>query len=350
MSKSKFILGIKIVFCVLFCVGVYLHKNDSPRILVIHSYGDDYTWVQEMNVGIKRFFDKHRDFTLRYHYMDLKNHGDADFRRTSQIATLNTIEKWNPDVIMLYDDAAQSLVGMNYLDHAKVKVVFGGVNGLPSAYKYDTSKNVTGILERKPLQAVEETSIMLFESVNKASGMNIRPRIVLLGDSSDSFKAGLADYSTSTHKWQDVEWVKPRAAMTFDEWKAQVLQIGKEADVLLVSDYRQLKVAPDSKLFVNAKEVVTWTEENSPVPVLGLASVYTQDGGGISVAVSGYEQGEVSASQAFRLSKGTAATEIPIAPTSQFLISLRKSTLQKKKIVLPPVYEAFARATNNFYE
>jgi hypothetical protein len=350
MNKTKIIIGIKLVFLIIFCVAVYLHKQNSPRILIIHSYADDYTWVQEMNVGIRRFFDKHRDYTLRFHYMDLKNHGDPDFRRTSQVATLNTIEKWNPDIIMLYDDAAQLLVGMNYLDHPKIKVVFGGVNGLPSTYKYDQSQNVTGILERKPLKAVEETSIMLFESVTGLKAPNVRPRIVLLGDSSDSFKAGLSDYTTSNHKWKSVEWVQPRAAITFEEWKSQVLQIDKEADVLLVSDYRQLKVAPDSKVFVSAKEVVKWTEENSPVPVLGLASVYTQDGGGISVAVSGYEQGEVSANQAYKITTGERASAIAIAPTSQFLISMRKSTLEKKQITLPPVYEAFARATNNFYE
>lgn len=334
----------------MFCLAVYLHKNDSPRILIIHSYGADYTWVQEMNVGIKKFFDKHRDITLRYHYMDLKNHGDLDFRRTSQIATINTIEKWKPDIIMLYDDAAQSLVGMNYLNHPKIKVVFGGMNGLPSTYQYDKSQNVTGILERKPLQAIEDTSIMLFESFNKTKGAHNRPRIVLLGDSSDSFKAGLTDYTTSSYKWQAVDWLPPREAITFDDWKMQVNQIAKEADVLLVSDYRQLKTSPDSKSFASPIDVVKWTEEHATIPVLGLVSVYTQDGGGIAVAVSGYEQGEVSSSQAYQISTGVSASSISIAPTSQYLISMRKSTLEKKKITLPPIYEAFARATYNYYE
>lgn len=350
MSKSKFILALKILFCLAFCAIVYFHKSNDQRILIIHSYSEDYSWVQEQNVGIKRFFDKHDEYTLRYHYMDLKNHGDADFRRRSQVAVLNTIEKLRPNVIMLYDDAAQALVGMQYLDHPTIKVVFGGVNGLPSAYKYDVSKNVTGILERKPLEAIEQTSIMLFNSVRGGGQTNAKPRIMVLGDSSDSFKAGLSDYTTSAYKWKSVEWVPPRSVVTFAQWKEQVLAIRKEVDVLMVSDYRQLRLAPESAVFVSAKEVVKWTEENSPVPVLGLASVYTQDGGGISVAVSGYEQGEVSASQAHLLSHGTPATSIPVAPTTQFLISLRKSALQKNNIQLPPVYEAFARATDRFYD
>lgn len=348
MKKNNLLLAAKLLFVTLLCVLVFLHKQHKPRIMIIHSYNNDYSWVNEINVGVNRFYDQHPDVTLRWHYMDLKNHNDEDFKRTAATIANSTIERWQPDVIILFDDIAQKLVGTKYLNNPDVKIVFGGVNGNASDYQYDSANNVTGILERKPLQAAEETMVMLW----RASGGNPqkKPRALLIGDKSYSFTVGLSTYEPPEYHWKQIDWRKPVSVDTYAEWKERVLQAHTSADVLLVSDYRQLRVQDGSKEFVKPAEVMAWTEANSKIPVLGLAAIITEEGGAMSIATSGYEQGRVAAEMSYAITSGKAPKEIPVKQTEQYLIGLRKSALERRKIDPPSIYEAFARATNNFFK
>jgi ABC-type uncharacterized transport system substrate-binding protein len=347
MSKQRILLLAKLAFLVIFCALVFHHKQTKPRIMVIHSYSADYSWVQEINTGISRFIDKHSNATVRWHYMDLQKHTDADSVRTATTIAAGTIEQWKPDIIVLFDDIAQKKVGMLYLDDPRVKIVFGGVNAKASDYQYDKAKNVTGILERKPLTATEDTISMLAA----ASGMPAtqKPRALLIGDASFSFSAGLSAYEAPEYVWKKTDWQKPIAVETFDQWKAQVALAQRTTDVLLVSDYRTLRLTPGGKTFANPKEVIAWTEANSRIPILGLVAISTEDGGAISIAASGYEQGSVAAEMAYDISRGKAPNAIPIKSTEQYLIGLRKSAMVKRGIEPPSIYEAFARATDKFF-
>ncbi len=348
MTKNTLLLIAKLSFVALLCVLVFLHKQNKPRIMIIHSYNSDYSWVREINVGVNRFYDEHPDVTLRWHYMDLKNHGDESFIRTAATIANTTVERWQPDVLIIFDDIAQKLVGMRYLNHPKIKIVYSGVNGTAKDYHYDTANNVTGILERKPLPASEDTINMLWRTVG--GDPKKKPRTLLIGDDSFSFTAGLSGYEPPEYTWKQIDWKKPIAVGTFDEWKQEVLRAPETADILLVSDYRQLRVKKGGKEFVKPGEVMTWTEANSKIPVLGMAAVITEDGGAISIATSGYEQGLVAAEMSYAITNGKPPKEIPVKSTEQYLIGVRKSALDRRGIAPPSIYEAFARATNNFYK
>lgn len=347
MTKNTFLLIVKLAFVALLCVLVFLHKQNKPRIMIVHSYNSDYSWVKEINVGVNRFYDEHPDVTLRWHYMDLKNHGDENFIRTAATIANSTVERWQPDVLIIFDDIAQKTVGMHYLDKPGMNIVFSGVNGTAADYKYDKAKNVTGILERKPLAASEDTINMLW----RASGGDAKrkPRALLIGDNSFSFTAGLSGYEPPEYVWKQTQWQKPISVETFDEWKQEVQRAPASADILLVSDYRQLLVAKGRKDFVKPSEVMAWTEANSKIPVLGMAAIITEEGGAISIATSGYEQGLVAAEMSYAITKGKAPWDIPVKSTEQYLIGVRKSALERRHIVAPSIYEAFARATNNFF-
>ncbi len=347
--KNRLLILAKLAFVVLLCVLVYFHKAQKPRILILHSYLNDYSWVEEINIGLERFFSEHEDVTLRYHYMDLKNHGDEAFRRTATEIARRTIDRWQPDVLVIFDDIGQRLVGMRYMSKSGISVVYGGVNAAEEDYGYNMASNVTGILERKPLKAVEDTVSMIWEATG--GGRTQKPKVQLLGDASFSFQAGLTAYDPENYKFTKVRWKEPVAVETFDEWKEFVLGADKTNDVLLVSDYRQVKKAKGGKEFVLPREVMSWTEQNSPVPVLGLAAIITEEGGMMSVAASGYEQGEVAGRMAYEIAKKKKkASEIPNAETRQYLIGLRKSAIKRRELDVPSIYEAFARATDNFYE
>ena len=347
MRKHIFLLIAKLSFVALLCVLVFLHKQHKPRIMIIHSYNSDYSWVKEINVGVNRFYDEHPDVTLRWHYMDLKNHGDENFQRTAATIANSTIERWQPDVLIIFDDIAQKLVGMRYLDNPSIKIVFSGVNGTAADYQYDKAANVTGILERKPLPAAEDTMSMLWQAAR--GEQKTKPRALLIGDGSFSFTAGLAGYEAPEYVWKQINWQKPISVDTFDEWKQQVERAPAAADILLVSDYRQLRIRKGGKEFAKPSEVMAWTEANAKIPVLGLAAIITEEGGAISIATSGYEQGRVAAEMSYAITRGKSPKDIPVKSTEQYLIGLRQSALERRGITPPSIYEAFARATNNFF-
>ena len=70
----------------------------------------------------------------------------------------------------------------------------------------------------------------------------------------------------------------------------------------------------------------------------------------LSVSVSPYEQGEVAARQAIAILGGTTPGDIGVVTSKQFLVHLCQPALIRRGLTVPVFYEAFARATGNFYE
>ena len=162
-----------------------------------------------------------------------------------------------------------------------------------------------------------------------------------------------------TENWNPVIYNGHKSFDTFVEWKEYVLDSAKETDFLLIGGYRKLH--RDKKVMhendkksrpgqtVSAKEVASWTEQHSPVPVLGMNIFNASDGAMVSIGVSPYEQGEVAANMALDLISGRKTIdEIPIQTSKQYVVSIRRSALDKRNIKLPQVFEAFARSTNNY--
>ncbi|WP_158300608.1 ABC transporter substrate-binding protein [Chromobacterium sp. ATCC 53434] len=338
---KRLLLAAKFAFALGFAALVVAHKLHSARILIIHSYDADYSWVKEENEGLNRFFDRHPEVSLRWHYLDLKRHQDDDFRRAAAAGAVNAIARWKPDVIILLDDIAQQLVGTRYRGDARLKIVFAGVNSRPQAYGYDKADNVTGILERKPLRAVDDTLRTLWGDIG---GGPDKPRSLLIGDKSFDFAAGLFEYRDYLDKWRYIRWVPPLSADTFDDWKTLVLRAPAVADFILVSDYRQLRREPGAKAFVPAAEVMGWTERNAKIPVLGLSTAATQDGAMMAVATAGYEQGWEAARMAYALTRGTPIARLPVMAGKESMVSIRQSALRRRGFEMPFIYEAFARA------
>ena len=94
---------------------------------------------------------------------------------------------------------------------------------------------------------------------------------------------------------------------------------------------------------------MTWTEANSPVPVIGMNTFNSEEGAMLSVGVSPYEQGEVAATMAIKLIEGVDIKSLPIQTSSQYVVAVRKSALDARNISIPEVFEAYAIASNNYF-
>ena len=340
-------IALMLLFMGLFFGLVYLEKSRAKQILIVHSYNTDYAWVEAINEGVARALEDHGHVFVRYHYMDLKNHPEPEFRRTAARLAERVVEESQPDVVILFDDLAQTLVGMDLHKARKegqseTRVVFGGMNGKPEVY-YGEGHDVSGILERKPMAVIRDVALAVLEE--QAAPVE-NPKIVFIGDKSPSITAEL-DHFTSID-WAPFTWLPSVQVETFDGWKAAVARAGAEADIILVTNYRQVRVTADEPALVRpASAVMQWTEANAKVPTVGMGWTTSEDGAMLSVSASPYEQGEVATREALALLDGAAPSGPE--PSRQFIVHICQPALERRGIAVPFIHEAFARATGNFY-
>lgn len=346
MIRKTSITFMSLFFLALITGIIYLNAT-KPRVLVLHSYDNDYVWTREINVGLERIFKEHTLVDVRYHNMGTKKKAGKDYLRRAEIAAHQAIDIFKPNVLIAVDDYAQKLVAMNYVNHPTMSIVFAGVNGSIEPYGYDKANNVTGILERKPISALQEVISILSGAMGYSS--KYHPKALFLSDSSHSTE--IDHQHLETVDWKKVRYLGRQSVETFDEWKEAVMTIEERADFLLVGGYRELLWEKGGSKQVDAKDVMAWTEQHSPVPVIGMNIFNSEDGAMLSLGVSPYEQGEFSAKSAIEiLGPDKKASDIPIRTSSQFVVGLRRDALKRREIELPQIFEAFARATDNYIE
>jgi len=340
-------LKLTLIATFLVMAGVLLtwFKLTQPRILVLHSYETDYAWTRDIDAGIRRAIGSNLRYKIDWHYMDTKRHGDGDFKRKAGALARRAIESINPDVIIAVDDDAQKYAVKEYVNHPKIKIVFAGINGSVEPYGYHKATNVTGIYERKPIL---DLSRALAEMRGK-DGAKFGVRIAHIGDRSDSVRMDTREIEG--FDWAPFKLTGSALVDDFDDWKKAVKDAGAKADFILLSNYQAVHRPGKDQGLVPAKEVMTWTEENSKIPVVGLGGFMVEEGGMFAVGASGFEQGETVARMTMTiLDKGEIPRNIPEVMPRQFLVYMRQSLLGKRDITLPPLYEAFSRASNNYHE
>lgn len=339
-----------LVFTGLFFALVVVQKSQTARILIVHSNDPEYPWVVSVNEGLARGFKGRRNVLFRYHYMDLKNHTEPEFRDRAATLALKAVAGWSPDVLVLVDDEAQALVGRAVVapgpGQPGVSVVFSGVNGEPADY-YPPGAEVTGILERKPLPAIRDAALSIAAEV-AGGAAPARPRVQFIGDRSSSITAEIPTYTGID--WSPARFLPPVQVDTFADWQAAVERAGREADVILVTNYRNIRDGENGPFLRPASAVMQWTAANSAVPVIGMGATNSEDGAMLTVSVSPYEQGETAAALALRVLDGASPASLPVITSKQFIVQVCRPSLSRWDLDLPPLYEAFARATDNYYE
>lgn len=354
---------LSIFFAVLFVLGTLAlgvhHNLTQKRVLVLHSYDPSYSWTRDVNIGLQRMLDVYPEWLVRWHYMDLKRRPWPEAREAAAAQARRVIGEFKPDVVIAIDDDAQSLVGRHFINHPRIKWVFAGVNGGVEDYGFVGAKNITGVFERKQLAAVRDAILAGHVKSRHANGSR-NLRIMHLGDQSHSVQ--LDDGSIRTFDWQPLQYVGSKLVRTYTQWQAAVLAAGEEADALFISNYRRL-VRYDCKIdttvencvddarLVPPREVVAWTEINASVPLIGGNGFYVEDGGMFALGPSGFEQGGEAVRLAVQLIvQESDAASLMQPSTREFVVFMRPTQMAQHDFRLPYLYEAFARAMNNYYD
>ena len=348
--NRSFTAGLKLAlsstFLIVMVVLLVWFKLTQPRVLILHSYDMGYEWVRDIDIGLKRVLDSKLRYRVHTHYMDVKNHPDRNSKRKAALLARRAVDNWNSDLIIAMDDDAQEYVVKDFVDKKGVSVVFGGLNGGIEPYGYDKAKNATGILERKPWL---DLRIALLAMRSASSGKPLGNRIMHIGDISGS--VALDNMQMRAFDWAPLILVDSVLATTFDDWKAAIADAANRADIILISNYRAIYRQKGKPEVVNPKEISKWTLANATVPLVEMSGFFVEEGGMFAIGSSGFEQGDVSAKMAIKVLDDDVPTQdMAVVMPQQFIVSMRGSAMKRSDVVLPRLYESFARATNNYYD
>ncbi|SDU58463.1 ABC transporter substrate-binding protein [Desulfobacula phenolica] len=351
MKTQQISLVLSIILLLALVTTAIIFNTKKPRIMVLHSYDTSYSWTRNVDKGLRRELNKYHDYSILWHYMSTKKHKDRMWLQRAGIIARKKIKEWEPDVLIIIDNLAQELAGRYYVNHPRIKIVFAGINGSIEPYGYDKAANVTGILENRPCHAFREliAAIEKKKNADNPEHTEKKIRIRYLLDSSSSV-LGDKRY-IDQFDWNPLIYTGSFIAENYAQWQEEVLSSADKTDYVFITNYRQLSRSETDHELVPPKEVMTWSEKNSPVPIIGLNPFNVEDGCMLSIGVSPYEQGETAGHMAEKiLKKNITPAEIPIVPNRQFIIAMRKSAILKRGVVLPDIYEAFCRATETYFE
>lgn len=341
MKRTVYYLNLFFILCMM--IFLVYQNVQKPRVLVVHSYHATMEgWVPEVNIGIKRVLDR-KPYNVKYHYMDTKRHTSKEFMESAGVRARAEVKKWKPDVLVLVDDNAQQLVGTYFRNDPKINIVYTGMNKEPEDYDYHRANNVTGMLERINYSATKDILLQLLPAD--------KMKIFHISDNSPTSEG--IHHEIMEFDWQPLTLIDSVMCDSFEDWKKASARADQEASVLLLTHYMTIAKYPGSQEKVPPPDVIKWTNENSKLPGISFWMFYVQDGGGLAVALSPFEQGQMAASMtASIIDKGTDPKTIPVETSKFFVIGMRRHVMEEKlgNIQVPIVLEAFARANNTYFD
>ncbi|MDD9812040.1 MAG: hypothetical protein OXU71_10065 [Gammaproteobacteria bacterium] len=315
------------VSCLLIGSLVISVANETPRIMVLHSYSTSYVWTNLVNQSLKSAYEKSKfDVQIRYFYMNTR---DLEYRENAPAIEKNfvdTVRAFKPRVIIAVDDAAQRIISRHYLNHPDIDIVFAGVNYSVEDYDYAQADNITGIFEHKPVTALKKIIDQL-DQFQEADAAQTSAR-------SASSIAFFADDSTSSHNnaaflskqdWGDIDYRGARHVDTFDAWQQLIIDESGDYDYILVSGYRQL--LDRGGVRVDSERVANWTQVNSRAALIGMNVFNSEDGVLLSVGVSPHEQGALAYRMALGIIRGDAPADMPYREPQRYIIALSENAL-----------------------
>lgn len=286
-----------------------LPMKDRKRVLVLHSYHEDYVWLKDVNKGILSGFAEERfspdkNIVVEHFYMDTKRNTSEQWKLEIAQKAMKKIESWQPHVVIATDDNAQKYVVAKMKDSG-VNFVFLGVNADPVDYHYiNSNENPGGTISGSIERARFEQSVRLLKRLAPDAR-----RIAIVSD--DGTTGQLVVNRVLEQAGQlGIEIVASRRIGRFSEWKNYVREVQDYADALLVVVYFTLK--DDQGNPVSGDEVLNWTINNSKIPDIGFWSWAVEGGLLCSEAISGYQQGHYAATVASYVLMGQSPGDFPV--------------------------------------
>lgn len=306
---------------------------ERQRVLLLHSYHEEYIWLQNVNRGILQALEEERYFPekniqVESFYMDTKRKTTPEWKESVAVQAIEKITAWKPHVVIASDDNAQAYV-VKKLAGTATPFVFLGVNADPMDYGYLQSPespggNVTGCIERERF----ELSLALLKQL--VPGIQ---RIAVICDDGPTGRPIMQRVQSSAAE-AGVSIVAASQIGRFSDWKRFVLDVQDKADALLVIVYHTLR--DDSGNHVDPDAVLNWTVTNNRLPDFGFWKWAVEGGLLCSEAISGYQQGHYAGTVAAYVLAGQSPGEFAVQMPRRGEICINKARANMLGVRIPP--------------
>ena len=349
-KMKKSIIYFLAAFLILFCVGFSKAEKDVvkslPKVMVIQSYAPNQAGGTLMEPGFfkklkEMGYEDGKNIQIYEFYMDTI----TTYKTPEQIEeraqyTLNEIKKFDPKVVVIFDDTAFSKVGLK-LVNTKYQVVYGGVNIKPEIYdkkvhfmntREKPGFNVTGVTEEAPI----DKSVKLLKKIVPSA-----KTIAFISSNGGTFWETIAnqDAKDMMDNPQDyaLKIVDFQMVDNFEQYKKLILEYNKRDDVDAIYNYglTQLKTSDTNSEDIDQKVVAEWILKNQKKP----EAVWLMDwvewgflcGSGIDLPMNGKQVAE----KLVRILNGEKAGDISIDKPKDFYMSINLARAESLGIKVP---------------
>lgn len=342
------------LFLLTMLAGLVTFNLTKSRVLVLHSGQRSNGWVQRIDDGMRRILDKNRrPLSVQRHYLGMERFNNEEERQEAAQLARRAIEQIRPDVLIAVDDEAQAYVARHYAVPAgtvkagrtPMRIVFAGINQDAADYGYAAAANVTGILERLPLMALRETLSTL------APSRGGRPaRIAVIGPDDETGQGQMAQ--VRAFDWGPHQLVGSYNLPDFASWQTLIPSLKGRADALIVLSFGGIPVSATSLRLTTQAEVASWIEANASMLPLGIGTSFVENGGGLAIAPSPREMGEVAMTRTLDwllVHNDEPLVAPPIVRNTHYRVAMRESALRARGIELPSIYHEAARLDKIYF-
>jgi len=315
----------KIAHLTLWVIGIILIINSCSRgpetykVFMVFSYHPEYQWVIEEIDGVSSVFQDQEIESVSL-FMDTKRMTSEEWKVKMADSALNMIKRFNPDLIMVFDDNACEYVAKKFIG-TEMPVVFCGMNADPSHYGFP-AKNITGVTEEFPIKGMLGLLKDLVPDVQK---------IAFISDESPT-SAGIEEQVKNQEI--PVEVLDIKFTNDFDEWKFIIEEWQDKVDAIGIFTFHTITNPVTGESMIPA-DVMEWVIENNNLPEFSLFDFTVYDGALCSYYIPGNEQGSMAASMALDILHGKSPEEIAITYATYGIRLVNHDRAQQLGIEIP---------------
>ena len=305
-------------------------EENPVRILLLQSYHIEFPWDAQIRQGVlaglaENGYEVDQDTVmLDEFYMDTKRNSSPEYFTQIAETAIAYIRETLPDVVIVSDDNATRLVVQPMRDEG-IPFVVVGLNAEPEDLELAGSPNVAGVLERPHLDE-------MLAWIEQVFGRDTR--LSFLAEDTETSQAMFGDGRIrETVEASPIEFVDITLTNDYELWQEHVLSIDETSDVLFLGAYASLRDATGEP--VEAVNALTWTVNNSPVPVVNFWEEAVHLGALGGAVISGDNQGHEAAVLATKILDGTPPDEIGFNVPARGKLIINRDAMERWDVRLP---------------
>lgn len=335
--KKKYMLFIQGMVILFIFSFILFYNLNRPRVMVLHSYANGLPEVVAFNKGFETIQQNLKNPYIIHSYMNVSVANSKGEILKMGLKAQEFIQEFNPEIIVAVGEEAQEYAARYYANDHKVKVVFACIKD-GCGYGYKNASNVTGVVEHLPIKPLKKIVKKTYkEALKRGEEVNL----FVLGDK--SFQTIQEHAHLEKQAWAPLKMASIRQVESFDEWKQAIHHLKNQGGhgVLLISGVSQLNLSQEVR-GITQRDVLRWTVENSPYPVIGLREAHHKQGLPLTVAPASRQSGERVADYVQKLIRGVPIKDLPLVTNDHFLIRER-SIAPSNRLTLPSAFRAMTQ-------